>query len=281
MQVHTFFSEHSSARQKVLYLLGSACLLIYTLFALIGPHMQPKCEVPRGNQTYRNVDFNANFNPCYYTRMRCLGGLNLFETEMFQRVLVALACGSLVGIERTTTHVFNAALMMRLMSSLALGACIVTIASMFSYLSGPYKYDASRATAQIPKGVGILCGAVLWVSKLDSKVELRGATTSATAWSAAAIGVLVGGGLFTPAAFATVLCVSYSYFGRAAIRLVHGPARLRPSAATIPEDVPQGLQSLARPLLDKNQALHATNIDSHQMPHEPTLVDSRLVLPRL
>ena len=50
----------------------------------------------------------------------------------------------------------------RTMSLVSLGACLFTLTSMFSFMSGPMSWDASRVSAAIPSGVGFLGAGLIW-----------------------------------------------------------------------------------------------------------------------
>lgn len=52
----------------------------------------------------------------------------------------------------------------RTMSLVAIGACLFTITSMFSFQDGPMTWDASRVAAAIPSGVGFLGAGLIWKS---------------------------------------------------------------------------------------------------------------------
>lgn len=250
-----FFTAATSAKTRVLYYFFCGIIVTYAGLVLVGPSFAPDCDLPRDRHGFQNVDYQANYDPCRYRRLRVLGGLNNFEAEMFRRVLFSMFCGSVVGVERASTKAVSMAFMTRLMTIIALCGCTFTIASMFSYLDGPVQYDASRATAQIPKGVGVMCGAVLWTSSHDGIKELRGATTAAAVFSATAIGTIAGGGLYVPALFATAMQVASGYVGQ---KLKGPPAALQLRGSTRFVDA-EGLMPLAEPLLAGGRARYGSS----------------------
>ena len=85
----------------------------------------------------------------------------------------------------------------RTMSLVSLGACLFTLTSMFSFLSGPMSWDASRVAAAIPSGVGFLGAGLIWKGSVgtgDNEVhQVHGLTTAASVWLSAAVGVGAGG----------------------------------------------------------------------------------------
>jgi len=284
------FSKSSSSLVKAVYAVVGGGFIVYSTLVLVGPLLSPSCDLPRDRHGYLNVEYDAHYDPCRWRRLRVLGGLNDFEAEQFRRIIVAAVCGSVFGIERASTRAVNAALMTRLMTIVALCGCLITIASMLSALSGPMKYDASRATAQVPKGVGFLCGAVTWVS--HSAHEVRGATTSVTVWAAAAIGTMVGGGLYMPAIFATLVSVTLMYFGQQLRDAIDAGSPAWEGA----EEESSVLKELARPLLASAtlpRAILVTTADAEDDAPSPPrpppirtlytdsiLADSRNALPR-
>jgi putative Mg2+ transporter-C (MgtC) family protein len=68
-------------------------------------------------------------------------------------------------------------------------------------------FDPSRIAAQIVTGIGFIGGGAL----LREGTAIRGVTTAASLWNMAAIGMLVGAGLYSVALFATVLSVVILY----------------------------------------------------------------------
>ena len=268
----TIFSSQAGSVTKVVYFAAGCILLLYTVLVLISPAIPHECNTSHNVTAldYPNVPYGPEMRGrCQWRRHWSQGGLNQFEAELFRRVLVAMVCGTTVGIERSATGANNAALMTRLMTIVTLTGCIITVASMFSYLNTPMNYDASRATAQVPKGVGFLCGAVTWVSRAD-KMELRGATTSVTVWFAAALGTMAGGGLWIPALFATMLSVTYMYGG---LELRKSAKR---RAAANGHSPGEWAAPLVVPLLEGSTGAPASKKRAHFY-SEPRLADSRVV----
>ena len=84
-------------------------------------------------------------------------------------------------------------------------------------------WDASRVTAALPSGVGFLGGALIWKGTVfvdDQEMhQVHGLTTAASLWLSAAIGVGVGGALYSVTIYAVrtnnivcfiVLCFRFS-----------------------------------------------------------------------
>jgi putative Mg2+ transporter-C (MgtC) family protein len=81
-------------------------------------------------------------------------------------------------------------------SLITLGSTIFTLVSVY-YI----KSDPTRVIAQIVSGVGFIGAGIIF----KNDTQISGLTTAATVWCAAAVGVLVGMGLYELAAVSTVL----------------------------------------------------------------------------
>lgn len=104
------------------------------------------------------------------------------DLDMFLRLLMAVALGSVIGIERAFR---DKPAGFRTNILICVGACVFTISS--SAVAGG-NVDPSRIAAQIVSGVGFLgAGAII----RDAK-GVVGLTTAATIWSVAALGMAAG-----------------------------------------------------------------------------------------
>lgn len=93
------------------------------------------------------------------------------------------------------------------MALVSIGSCV--FAELGVALAGPH-VDETRIAAQVVTGVGFLgAGAIL-----RSEGDIRGLTTAATVWVAAAIGMSAGFRLFILAAVATALVIGALTFLR-------------------------------------------------------------------
>jgi len=119
-----------------------------------------------------------------------------FTSSQLISMLVAVVLGALIGLERELS---NKPLGLRTNILICLGACLFTIASIeFAAL---YHGSADRIAAQIVGGVGFLgAGAII-----RDRGTVQGATTAATIWLVASLGVACGAGFFVIAAAGTVL----------------------------------------------------------------------------
>lgn len=123
--------------------------------------------------------------------------------ELLIKLLVAVALGSAVGLERELSGKASG---LRTTILICVGAALFTHLSIAIGLIGfaspgqPYG-DVTRIAAQIVTGIGFLgAGAIL-----HERGGIVGLTTAATIWVVAAIGMAVGSGAYAPAVGTTVV----------------------------------------------------------------------------
>lgn len=115
------------------------------------------------------------------------------------RLVAAGLMGGLIGLERefrakeagVRTHFI-----------VALGSALFMIISEFAF--GDKQHDAARVAAQVVSGIGFIGAGVI----IFQKNAVRGVTTAAGLWVAAAIGLACGDGMFSVAIAATLLTVA-------------------------------------------------------------------------
>ena len=131
----------------------------------------------------------------------------VFDFDMISRLLLASLLGGLIGLEREV-HGRPAGFRTHLLVSL--GSCLFTIASIDFYRlygnfsgTGPVGVDPARVAAQVVTGIGFLgAGAII-----KERASIRGLTTAACLWVAAAVGLACGSGMYQAAIVVTVLAV--------------------------------------------------------------------------
>ena len=127
-----------------------------------------------------------------------------FNLEIVVRLVLASLLGGLIGLEREV-HGRPAGFRTHLLVSL--GSSLFVLTSIFFYQKfgnfsgqGPAVTDPARIAAQVVTGIGFLgAGAII-----REKASIRGLTTAACLWVAAAVGV----GMYLTAILVTVLAVS-------------------------------------------------------------------------
>ncbi len=127
--------------------------------------------------------------------------------HLLSRLLLASFLGGLIGLEREI-HGRPAGFRTHLLVSL--GACLFTITSLEIYRifgnfsgNGPVGVDPGRIAAQVVTGIGFLgAGAII-----RERASIRGLTTAACLWVAAALGIACGIGLFWLAISVTLVAL--------------------------------------------------------------------------
>ncbi|HEU4965183.1 MAG TPA: MgtC/SapB family protein [Bacilli bacterium] len=115
------------------------------------------------------------------------------------RLLIAFLAGAIMGLERERNLVANSGSRaatgagFRTYSLVCLGACMYALASEFGFPTTGTTFDPGRVAAQVVAGVGFLgAGTII----KDKSGFVRGLTTAAGLWVAAAIGLMIGSGLY-------------------------------------------------------------------------------------
>jgi putative Mg2+ transporter-C (MgtC) family protein len=129
----------------------------------------------------------------------------VFDPIILGKLLLAAILGGVIGLEREI-HGRPAGFRTHLLVSL--GACLYVITSVEFYRlyaffasSASPGVDPGRVAAQVVTGIGFLgAGAII-----QEKSSVRGLTTAACLWVAAAIGVACGVGLFGISLVVTVM----------------------------------------------------------------------------
>lgn len=141
-----------------------------------------------------------------------------FDMAMAGRLLLASLLGALIGLEREL-HGRPAGFRTHLLVSL--GAALFVVVSInfyraFGNFSGAVAVgvDPGRVAAQVVVGIGFLgAGAII-----RERASVRGLTTAACLWIAAAIGVACGVGLF----FLSVLVTAIALLSLVALKKIEG-----------------------------------------------------------
>ena len=119
--------------------------------------------------------------------------------SVLARMLLAVICGGVIGIEREykrrpagfRTHIL-----------ICLGAAMTTLTSQYLFLEMHYYTDMARLGAQVVAGIGFIGAGTIIVTRHQ---RVKGLTTAAGPWTAAIVGLAVGGGFCEGAIFATAL----------------------------------------------------------------------------
>jgi putative Mg2+ transporter-C (MgtC) family protein len=126
----------------------------------------------------------------------------LGNLELIARLVLAAALGSVIGVERER---LSWAAGLRTHMLVCVGSALIMIVSAFGFAdvlgTQNVVLDPSRMAAQVVSGIGFLgAGSILMRGEI-----VRGLTTAASLWSVAAIGLAVGGGMYTASIAATII----------------------------------------------------------------------------
>ncbi len=120
--------------------------------------------------------------------------------ELVLRLVVAAGAGLALGVERELrSHPAG----VRTHALVAVGAALFTVAGAYGFADLPRgsNVDPARLAAQVASGIGFLgAGAIL-----RQGLGVRGLTTAATLWLAAALGVASGAGAYPAVAIGTAV----------------------------------------------------------------------------
>lgn len=120
----------------------------------------------------------------------------LTVTEIVLRVLIAVAIGGLIGLERGMK---NRPAGLRTYMLVCVGACVVMLTNQYTYQV--YQVgDPVRMGAQVISGIGFLGAGTIIVT---SRNQIKGLTTAAGLWTAGGIGLAIGIGLYEVAVAAS------------------------------------------------------------------------------
>jgi putative Mg2+ transporter-C (MgtC) family protein len=117
-------------------------------------------------------------------------------SQTLLRLILAAFLGGMIGLER---EVKRKPAGLRTQMFICFGAAMFTILS--DRLAGNWGGDHTRIAAQIIPGIGFIGAG----SIMQSRGAVTGLTTAATLFVVASIGMAVGGGLYLPAIFATIV----------------------------------------------------------------------------
>ncbi len=124
---------------------------------------------------------------------------DLTPASVTARMLLAVFCGGLIGIEREhrrrpagfRTHIL-----------ICLGAAMTTLTSQYLFLNMSYYTDIARLGAQVIAGIGFIGAGAIIVTR---RRRVKGLTTAAGLWACAIIGLACGAGFYEGALIATFL----------------------------------------------------------------------------
>ena len=117
---------------------------------------------------------------------------SMLTPETLESLLIAVALGGVVGLEREHAH-RPAGLRTHMLVSL--GSCLFTL------MSNAFTTQPAQVAGGIVAGIGFIGAGTIWAEK----DKVKGITTASSLWATAAIGLTTGLGDFLLAATVTLL----------------------------------------------------------------------------
>lgn len=166
----------------------------------------------------------------------------IIDWTLITRLVIAGMLGAVIGVERefrakeagVRTHFI-----------VALGSALFMIISQFAF--GDKQHDAARVAAQVVSGIGFIGAGVI----IFQRNVIRGVTTAAGLWVAAAIGMACGDGMYSVALAATlltVLCLELMHFVNLYVSEKVVDITLVPPPGYDPLQLPEKLKELHIPM---------------------------------
>ncbi len=121
----------------------------------------------------------------------------VIEWNFILRLFIAGLLGGLIGFEREF-RAKEAGLRTHFL--VALGSALFMLISQYAFTG---RFDAARVAAQVVSGIGFIGAGVI----IFQKNVVRGVTTAAGLWVAAAIGLASGAGMYSLAIAATLMAI--------------------------------------------------------------------------
>lgn len=146
----------------------------------------------------------------------------MLELIFFLRILLACACGTVIGYERKNR---GKGAGIRTHTIVALASALMMIVSKYGFtdfadFSGIRGADPSRIAAQVVSGVGFLGAGMIYFNRH----LVKGLTTAAGVWATAGVGLAIGSGLYILGIFSTVIIVLCQILLHKNYKFLHMPS---------------------------------------------------------
>lgn len=139
---------------------------------------------------------NSQKSCIFAPKLNTMEYLSFFQTDwiaLLSKIVLATILGYLIGMER---ELHGKVVGTRTISLIAIGSALYVLMSP-SIVGG----DNSRVIAQVVSGIGFLGAGIIF----KDGDTVKGLTTAATVWCAAAVGCLCGFGRFSEAIIGTAI----------------------------------------------------------------------------
>ena len=148
--------------------------------------------------------------------------LIMLQLIFFLRILLACACGAVIGYERKNR---GKGAGIRTHTIVALASALMMIVSKYGFADlenfpGLHSADPARIAAQVVSGVGFLGAGMIYFNRH----LVKGLTTAAGVWATAGVGLAVGSGLYLVGIFSTLIIVLCQIFLHKNYKFLHMPS---------------------------------------------------------
>ena len=132
--------------------------------------------------------------------------LAFLKSEVALRLVTAVICGALIGVEREWLHKPAG---VRTCALICLGSALFSVVGVIAGAQFDSSVlDVTRIASNVVQGVGFLgAGAIIFF-----KDKVVGLTTAAVVWLVAAVGIALGFGLYPVGIFVTLLSIAVLTF---------------------------------------------------------------------
>ncbi|WP_297637215.1 MgtC/SapB family protein [uncultured Clostridium sp.] len=187
------------------------------------------------------------------------GSLNI-QVDFIIRLLLAVILGGVIGYERES-HSKEAGLKTHIL--VCVGSALIMIVSQygFSEVLGTYvNVDPSRIAAQVVSGIGFLGAGVIF----KDNSSIKGLSTAAGVWCVAAIGLVIGSGMYILGVCSTIIIlIVFSVLSRIGRKFYNNHLEIQIKTNS------NGYQSFKEFLEDNNAIILSTKV---------TLVDNEITI---
>ncbi len=130
-----------------------------------------------------------------------LRGTRLDLLSVTVRLVLAVICGGIIGIERERKHRPAG---FRTHILICIGAAMTTLTSQYLVLEMGLYTDMARLGAQVIAGIGFIGAGTIIITK---RRQVKGLTTAAGLWTAAIVGLCCGAGYYEGAVITTLVVI--------------------------------------------------------------------------
>lgn len=145
----------------------------------------------------------------------------LMDLEFLGRLILAGVCGAVIGYERKR-NMKGAGVRTHFIVSMA--AALVMLVSKYGFIDVAtlpgHSVDVSRVAASVVSGVGFLGAGLIFVRKYT----INGLTTAAGIWATSAVGMAIGGGMYSVGIMGTLIILLAQVFLHRRWSFMHIPS---------------------------------------------------------